>query len=367
MQVIKFSKVVLLLTIVLFMATDVLAAIVMKQGVGQIKYSGWGNPSTSVKQEAIEKAKINALKKFTGTFTVSETKNYEKIRTSVESDIDRYIIDYKVIDDDTDKDTKLYRIAIEASINKSLIEIELQKVSAVQQAPSDERSYMGFVFVARKVKSRKVFDVRRTKRAVEETTIEESEESSAGAEEIHFAGESIKDTVKKTGGSSVQRSDELEYDVSNASDINKTMINIFSTAGYEVVEAVYLEDYTDGLVNVSDFIEDFRFGDDISGKTRRSAVKGCKDAGIAFFAIGTLDIGAKDVDPVSGLIRVYVSVNGNILDLRSRFPKTIASVGPVQYAGLGLDQAVASRNALTLAGKNAAKDLTAQLNAKKVK
>ncbi len=67
------------------------------------------------------------------------------------------------------------------------------------------------------------------------------------------------------------------------------------------------------------------------------------------------------------MTRVYVSVNGKVMDLRGRFPKTVASVGPVQYAGLGPDIIVARRNALRQAGEHAAHDLTSKMQAKGIK
>ena len=341
--------------------------VVRQQGLGQVAYKGWGGPSAEIKQEAILKAQSSAINKYTATFSSAKMLNYEKIRNLVENNLDCYIAEYRIIDDDVDKDAKIYRVVLEVAINATLIEVELQKASAVQNASVGEKSYLSFVFVAREVTSRKSFDARKTKRVVDESTVEESEETHIEGGQMGFAGETLKDTVHKTGGSTLQKSDQVKYDVSNAADINAAMTQIFSSAGYEVVEAEYLQDESEGLVNVQDFIEDFRFGDDISGATRRNAAKGCRTLGVEYFAIGTLDVGAKDIDPVSGLTRVYVSVNGKIMDLRNRFPKTVASVGPIQYAGLGPDQMVASRNALRQAGENAAQDLTSQLRAKGIK
>lgn len=338
-----------------------------QQGIGQVTYSGWGGPSVSVKQEAIEKAKKSALDKYTSTFSTSMMMNYEKIRAQVEGDIGRFITDYTVVDDDTDKDMKRYSVVIEANINTSLLDVELQKVSMVQNTSADDRSYMSFVFVAREVTSRKSFDARRSKRTVEESAVEEREESSAKGEQLEFSGEARKDSVVTTGGSTTQKSDQFEWDVSSSGEINTAMTGIFSTAGYEVVNAADLYEETDGLVNLEDFKEDYRYGDDISGETRRNAVKGCKSVDIGYLAIGTLDIGAKDIDPASGLTRVYVTVKGEVLDLSKRFPKTVAAIGPVQYAGLGTDQRVAASNALLIAGETAAKDLTAKLQAKGIK
>ena len=50
--------------------------------------------------------------------------------------------------------------------------------------------------------------------------------------------------------------------------------------------------------------------------------------------------------------------------LPEELPKKVASVGPIQYAGLGPDQIVAQRNALILAAREASKSLVDQMNAK---
>jgi|LGOV01.1.fsa_nt_gb hypothetical protein len=344
-----------------------MANMVTQQGVGQVNYTGWGGPSAKVKQEAIEKAKKSAIKKYTASFSTSKMMNYGKIRSKVEADLDRYITEFIVLDDDTDKSAKRYSVVIDASINAPLIEVELQKISAVHNVAAYEKSYLSFVFVAREVISRKSFDARRSQRTVEESSVEESEDTYSDGQQIGYAGDMRRDSVTTTGGSTVQKSDQFEYEVSNAADIDAAMTNIFSDGGYEVVEAVYLQEDSGGLVNVEDFMEDFRFGDDISGATRRNAAKGCRSLDIQYFAIGTLDVGARDIDPVSGMTRVYVSVNGKVMDLRGRFPKTVASVGPVQYAGLGPDIIVARRNALRQAGEHAAHDLTSKMQAKGIK
>jgi hypothetical protein len=360
------KKLVIAICFLLAFAAPASGKLVKEQGVGDITYSGWGGPDAKIKQEAIRKAKINALTRYSGKFDHSKMMNYEKIRAKVEAEVDRYVTDYQVIDEDLDKKSKRYRLVIQATINSTLIEVELQKASAIQQVPADERSLLTFVFVAREAKAVKKFDARRTQRMVVERTEDQSESSTAEDGELGFSAQGVKDIKKTTGGSTLQKADQIKYDVSNASEINTAMSNIFSTAGFEVVEAEYLEEETSGLVEVNRFIEDFRYGDDISGATRRDAVKGCRAVDVYLFAVGTLDVGMKDNDPVSGLTRVYVSVTGKVLNLKNRFPKTIASVGPVQFAGLGPDQTVAKRNALILAGEKAAKELTAQLRAKGV-
>lgn len=350
--------------LLLFVPVNGNANMVTKQGVGQVTYKGWGGPSAKVKQQAIAKAKLSALNRFIGTFDTSKMSNFEKVRNEIESQIDHYIIDYKIIDDLTDKNAKIYRIVVEATINMSLIEVAMRKSSAVLQVSSNDRSLVGAVFVARQVIARKSFNARVTTVSDDDQAEKESEQSSGNGNKAKYSNEYHKTTIKKSGGSTLQKSDQIEYDVSSSESFNTAMSDILDDAGYQIVEAAFLEDESGGLVNVQDFIKDYRYGDDISGKTRRNAVKGCRNVGVNFFAIGTLDVGAKDVDPVSGLVRISVAVNGKVLDLRKRFPRTIASVGPVQYYGLGSDQRSASLNALKLAGEKAAETLVAKLRAK---
>ena len=353
--------------LLLMIALPLYAGIVKEQGIGQIEYKGWGTPGKEQKRKAIQEAKINALTRYVAKSHQAQAMNYEKIKSKVEADIDTYVTDYTIVDEMVDKSAKILKIVIQATINTSLIDVELQKVSAVYESSDDEKSYMSFVFVAREAKAVKQFDAKRTQRVVDEAYVDEMESSLSEDGELEYSSTTKKDRARTSGGSSLQKADEIRYDVSNANEINTAMSNIFSTAGFEIVDAEYLTDETDGLVDVEMFISDYQYGDDISSQTRSDAVKGCKMVDVMYFAIGTLDVGMKDKDPVSGLTRVFVSVTGKVLSLKQRFPKTVASIGPVQFSGLGPDQTVARRNALTLSAEKAAKELVAQMRAKGIK
>jgi hypothetical protein len=50
-----------------------------------------------------------------------------------------------------------------------------------------------------------------------------------------------------------------------------------------------------------------------------------------------------------------------VLDVTQPIPDTIASVGPVQYAGVGPTEEEARTTALKLAASSAARELTSQL------
>ncbi|HIE02977.1 MAG TPA: hypothetical protein EYP59_22300, partial [Thiotrichaceae bacterium] len=99
-------KIALLLVCCFFLVSISNAAMVNKQGAGQMVYTGWGGPSAAIKKEAFAKAKLSAFNRYIATFDVTKTSTYEKIQSEIESNLDRYIIDCKIIDDDIDKDSK---------------------------------------------------------------------------------------------------------------------------------------------------------------------------------------------------------------------------------------------------------------------
>jgi len=91
-------------------------------------------------------------------------------------------------------------------------------------------------------------------------------------------------------------------------------------------------------------------------------VQGLQAAQIPYLALATLDVGLPDTDPATGLARVYVTVTGKVVDVTGRFPRTLASVGPEQFAGTGPSSDVAQTNALKLAADKAARELVSQVN-----
>ena len=59
----------------------------------------------------------------------------------------------------------------------------------------------------------------------------------------------------------------------------------------------------------------------LTGATRKAVFDSAKKCGVNTFAIGTLDIGLQDTDPVTGQKRVYVSLRTQINDLSSMLPR----------------------------------------------
>ena len=104
--------------------------------------------------------------------------------------------------------------------------------------------------------------------------------------------------------------------------------------------------------------------DQLPGDLRKSAFTAAKNCQVNTFATGTLDVGFPITDPVTGQPRVTVSVRVQMYDISGMIPKSLASVAPIQYAGLGSDPDVARRNALNAAATEAAKEISNQLKSR---
>ena len=128
-----------------------------------------------------------------------------------------------------------------------------------------------------------------------------------------------------------------------------------------------MEGDSGGKLSIERIRSEFSTGDDLGSEVLRSTVDGVRNAGIPLLAYGTLDVGMQDVDPISGNVRVTVTVTGKVLDVTGRFPRTVTSVGPVQYFGLGSDASVARTNALAQAAERAAEQMVDELNVKNVR
>jgi len=334
------------------------------KGKGEITYSGVFGQSTGEARAAITEAKKNALTRYAATFDSARFELYKKIEPMLFANIDQYVSDYTQLDQQTDKSTKHYTVIIEASINPAQIETAIQASAGPATAqPSAGASYLTFVFVARELGARKVFDDKRT-------VVNVSNDSNSGTEKNAVAedGQSAARSVDKnsvtentTGGSTETKADALTYRVTTVTDVDNAVNSVLTKARYETVDPV------DAGLDVNAFKSDFSSGNDISPETRRAAIKALKANQIGYLAIANMDVGLPQKDDVSGLIRVYVTVTAKVTDLTPRFPKTVASIAGKPYAGLGPDPQVAKQNALNEAAINSAAELVDQLRMKNVK
>lgn len=361
MSLIRFISV-----IFLSLSCSIAYSEVSSKGVGEVQYSGWKSPSSKDVKMAKDLARVSAVSRWASSQGSSFLKNYDAVRGQIEKDIGQYVLSDSIVTEKTDKDAKIYKVVLKVVVDDVRLKNLISDTSVVSNVSEDDKSYMTFVFVSRRQTSVQSYDAKVYKR-VDSSSKENGKEIEQGSNQgISYSSESNKSDTVTTGGSTSRKSDKISYDVASADEINVAMSQVFSTSGFEIVEAEYLEEETEGLISVEAFKEDFRNGNDISGETRRNAAKGAKMVEVPYLAVGTLDIGVKEIDSATGLVRVNVTVTGKMISVKKRFPKTVASVGPVLIAGLGPNQTVAERNALKKASEAAATELVNQLNSKSV-
>ena len=334
------------------------------RGKADVPYKGGlfsKGPDAELRQQALDEAKVIAWKRYTSSFSPSRMQSYQSVEQDILSNLDQYLIDINILDESINEGSKLFSVAIRASINEAALNAKLNAANAGGYRADGEM--FSFVFVAREVESLKSFDARRTDIRMDESQLSAHQQAAArgGAASIDESSTSMSKTTQ--GGSTLRKADELSYRIRSGSDVDAAMTETLSGYGFDVVG------YPDvvaacGGTSPDIINQEFSATDEMSVSSRQGAINAARDCDVNYFAVGTLDIGLNDRDPVTGNQRVHVSVRGQVWDISRKLPRRVASVGPVQYAGLGPDPEVAMRNALRLSAAQSAKVIVDQLNAR---
>ena len=346
---------------------SVALADVQVEGRGEVQYETGlfsSKPDEASRQQALAEARKNALERYTSDFSTAKNTLFQKISSQVFSNIDQYVIDSTVVDEGTDKDTKTYYIVVRASIDDAKLDalLNAQGIADAQTAIGGHPAVITYLFVARTTASVKTFDIRRAVRAENDSNVSGSQDQGLAGGSANYNETSSTTQQTTTGGSSLQKSDEMTYQVTSPEELNAAMSDVLSSNNFQVY------DYRDvvsqcGGVDPTQIYSEFSNSNELSRETRNSAFAAARQCSIGYFAIGTLDVGIAHTDPVTGNQQVYVVVRSQLLDISGRLPRIVASVGPVQYAGLGPDPTVAERNALQLAAHEVGTEISDRLNA----
>ncbi|MDR0576206.1 MAG: hypothetical protein LBI87_01375, partial [Candidatus Accumulibacter sp.] len=345
-------------------------------GIESALFDGWIFSANAENQRKLEHdAMLNALENYVAERGSAMQKLYERHREEIIADLGRYVINSVKIRDWEDKDRHTRGIEIRATIDVAALQARLDSNAAISSISEEEKSPLVVVFMTREQESVQEFDDRRLRRGRrsiqqggeyrEET--EEGESIRRGSVKTHGygraeAGVSVTAAVE-TGGSRVRRNGSVTWKVETRSDeLNSVMNDIFSDAGYAVYEA----DEIPGLP-LEKIRKEFRTANELSPGIRQAMTASVRQNDVFYLVYGTLDVGARERDPASGLVRAYASVQGKVLDLRGKLPRTVASALMGPYAGLGPTEDVARLNALKEAAARAAQEISNKLNLKAVR
>lgn len=325
------------------------------------------------RREALRLASINAVERYFADQSPGSLSSWQRSRDKMSAEINRYILSTQVVSEEINPDFGQYVLSVRAEINTNELESALRSVSG-QMATASGSQNLAFVFVSREQAMVKSFDDRVYKRmdvnAVSQSkggvTRRTSEGEAIGDSQIdtvdrvsEVGGERYKAQVRvESGGSSTRRADETKWRVANSNEINTAVAGVFANAGYGVVEAEQVPQF-----NLTGIRKDFSDGDDLQPATMRSAVNSARSAQIAYLVLATMDVGIPSEDANSGLPSVAVKVNAKVYDVRGTFARTVSSVGPIPFIGVGKDEMMARTSALKQAAEESATKITAQLAA----
>ena len=331
---------------------------------GQVSYQYEGgvfssSPSDDDKIEAVKAAKLAALKQYVASFNVSKQQQYNKVENEVVDNLDDYIASYKIVAEEVNENLKLLNLVIRAEINENKINALLKETTTAGTMASGDGSLFSFMFVGREVTESKVFKTR-------DTSISQSEAEHNAGRSVSGSGvhESVNDYAKTTsGGNIVRKTSQEKYRTLATTDFDAAFNEILTSMGYETV------DYADvvstcGGASIDAIKNAFSTSDELPQPLRNKAIKGAKACEVKYFAVGYMNVSVPELDPVSGEQKVIVSINGMVWNIDKKLPRKVASVGPVQYFGIGPDKDSARRNALRLAAKSAAETISNQLGNK---
>jgi hypothetical protein len=361
----------------LLVGSAALADVQYEQGQASIDYTGKSVPP-SARTQAIQAAELKAIQTYYAKAGGSQSANFDSIKDKVASNLDQYVLDQTIINEQDRKDVHDYTVSLRAKLDVSALDNALKSTSGHAGVPLAAKSRMTFLVVARQASTRTDFDPHTyqrvdvsskangassvAKNSTEGESVSKTQVSTNGSKSVVGTAEANTSVAVERGGSTTRKASETSWRIFPSANMDQVLTGAFHQAGFRVTEATDVEPYSGGKLHVVVVQEDYQSGADLKSQTLQDVEAGLRNAKIPYLTLGTLDIGFANPDPATGLLRVPVTVNAKVLDLSDMIPDTVATVGPVQYAGLGPTEAEAQTNALKLAAQNAAKELISQLD-----
>jgi hypothetical protein len=353
------------------------------QGVGTFA-SDDDDLNEAEQKQLIDAALSNALERHVSTLPPAQQQIYQEKKTELTADLGRYFPSHTIIESTYDRGSDLHTMVVRGELNSNQLNFQFTNGTGNQTASAPVA--ISFLFVSRRAESAQIFQDRvvSMERVQDQNSLNANTEenrtlaadqservtaSSASIEED--ASETSSTTINEssdgtvvttTGGSTLQQANRYTYTVSSPENVNATFLDVFTSSGFEVYDYRDVSLECSGI-STEDIYQEFSSSDELTAETRRSVFDAARICGLNAFAIGTLDAGIDQVDPVTGNRRVFVNVRAQVYSLAGRLPRPIASFGPVQYSGLGADPLVAESNGLISSAREVANSIAAQLRA----
>ena len=362
----------LIVLIAMLLPVMAFAQVVTVKGVGTSAYNGW--LGSGDKENAFVSAQVSAVERYFAENGEAESQNFEDIEETVRANLDKFILGTTVINEQEQSDLNRYTVVVRVDLNVAKLRNVLRRSSHVAKVNIAEKSQLVYVFVGREANSVRSYDARVVKRReVSGANTEKHTKAVRGREgesigSSAIATSAVKSTTHDTsfrdsyrvekGGSTTRKADRTEYRLLPLTNAKTSITSVFSQSGFIVADPEFvLGDNELNAVN-----RDFSTGNDLAPSTMRNVVASLRKSNIPLFILATLDVGVPYEDDATGMQRVAVTVTARVLDLRSNFPREVASVPAVQFSGVAPDNASAMTQALKNASISAAREIVSRMN-----
>jgi hypothetical protein len=399
------------------------AQAVKEKGIGSATYQPTKKASaasSSDKENALAKARLNAIERYFAGRGEAETENFMRMEDKINAALDRIILSDTVLNekDESGKYTVTISVEINEARLRTLMRSESNKprkysdivylfmgreVGSIRQAgPNVTRvnsieasssvkgslstsqevqgertssaSNRGSLNVSQDVQGQKASAAVETKGAAQENTREAIsggtviKGDAAGKENIRVAGssntaisrnEAVNASARQVSSSeTVIKRDEISYKLLSMSNYDSAITSVFSQSGFSVIDPRFVIGQHLSSVNI-----DYTNGDDINPATLNGVVHELRTNEIPYLVLATLDVDPPTIDSATGLKNVIVRATVRVLDVSAGFPREVASVPAYQIAGRGETDSEAQNKALSESSQRAAREIVQRLNA----
>ncbi len=303
------------------------AQMVLLSGVGSATYSDEATPR--VKARALQSAKLIAFKKFMSRQPAARKSVYRRLEPKFRARLDDIIVETSIQKSKDDSENKKYTVLIQAQIDPTVVDGLFDDLG---NAGSKLTGTFGTLFLARVEKSRKQYDVKRTKisasksaNKIRETSVESRGKSLDAIEREKFS-------KKQSGGSKVLKRDKVVYapNIELTETLQEAIGEMLTNANFEVVEYTELADYGAPLLDELMEDEKFRGNGKLPTRIKLKYEKAAKKAGWTYYGEGTVSVGTAQPDPIRGNLKMSAQVTFKVKKFtkkgRKIRSKTIATV-----------------------------------------
>ena len=361
--IIRLTLVILAVTAI---QTAAFAEIISLNTKARVKYS---KMSSEVEEQAVEVAKLNALKKATKKLSKAQKRMLKDLEDDFYSNADDFIVEVIVLKDKDNPSKKQYTLAAKIAIDTEAISNFFIENSEAGNLASGEGSAFGLLTVARKETSRKSYKEKKTDvNASSSSLILREESASDGSSSVDSVStESISST--SSGGSTELKADKVVYepDVTLSSKADVALSAQFTDAGFEFKDVERIAARND-VPLIEDLIKSAELADD--GTLPKRALFQYQDLAIdelwTFLGYAVLDVGSPRKDATSGSTSVVVSLNMRVWFVEGDDPTVVAAVEDKVFEGLGSGADEAEKLAINAAAKAASQIVVGQLQAKQL-